>query len=458
MPTGTLDVTVLSANGLKNTETFGRMDPYAILRLDRTTFRTRTATDMGTRPVWNEKFSFKVLEGFHEVYVEIFNANVLADDSLGTSSIPLSRTFAAGQDTLQVPVYRKNKGAGELSVTMQFRAQTSGIPAPAGQSTPYPTNNTTPQGFPAQGYTQPPQQAYPGYPPLPPNPQAPAGFPPAPPAAAGAAASPYPPQQGPGAPAPLYPPQPASLPTGAVKPSKDSAGSSGMPAAAAAASPYPPQPQGGYGYPAPYPPQGPQYGAPAAGQQQQQGYPSMPGPGTYAQPPPGAGSYPPNPAYPPQAPAQDGKVKADKASHGTAQGGYPVQGYPPAPGYGAPPPGYGAPSQGYGAPSPQAYGAPGYSYPQGYPPAPGYAPAGYGAPAYGQPGYGTPAGYPPPAGYPAGGYGPTVVVPAGHASSSHGGDKHKDKHKYKHKSKGGFGAGSLLAAGIGGLLLGEILD
>jgi uncharacterized membrane protein len=78
-------------------------------------------------------------------------------------------------------------------------------------------------------------------------------------------------------------------------------------------------------------------------------------------------------------------------------------GYPPPPGYGAPPPppGYGPPPGGYNPPGPPGP-PPGGSPPPGYgaPPPP---PPGYGAPAAGypaQPGYGAPpAGYPPQPGY-----------------------------------------------------------
>lgn len=77
-------------------------------------------------------------------------------------------------------------------------------------------------------------------------------------------------------------------------------------------------------------------------------------------------------------------------------GGQNPSGYPPPPGYGAPPPqspGYGPPSGGYhpgqqpGGTPPPGYGAP----PPQQPPSYGAPPPGYGAPP---PGYGAPAGQP----------------------------------------------------------------
>jgi len=126
---------------------------------------------------------------------------------------------------------------------------------------------------------------------------------------------------------------------------------------------------------------------PQRGNQNPPGYPPPPG---YGAPPPPPGYGPPPGGYNPPGPP------------GPPPGGPPPGGPPPGgppPGYGAPPPppppppgpppGYGAPPPGYGAPPP-GYGAP----PPGY----GAPPPGYGAPppGYPQPGPGGPGGQPAP--------------------------------------------------------------
>ena len=57
---GTLIVKPLSANLTYDTETFGRMDPYAKLTIAGNSQRTRTANDMGKTPVWQDTFTFNI--------------------------------------------------------------------------------------------------------------------------------------------------------------------------------------------------------------------------------------------------------------------------------------------------------------------------------------------------------------------------------------------------------------
>ena len=60
MVRGLLEVHVLSANGLVDKQWVGKQDPYCKLQLGNQSYRTTTASDGGTKPVWNERFQFQV--------------------------------------------------------------------------------------------------------------------------------------------------------------------------------------------------------------------------------------------------------------------------------------------------------------------------------------------------------------------------------------------------------------
>ena len=45
----------------QDAEWFGKMDPYAMLKVGGQVSRTGTASSGGTSPVWNETFSFNVI-------------------------------------------------------------------------------------------------------------------------------------------------------------------------------------------------------------------------------------------------------------------------------------------------------------------------------------------------------------------------------------------------------------
>ena len=45
--------TVAEAKLTRNVETFGKMDPYTIIKVQGVDFRTKTMDDAGKNPVWN---------------------------------------------------------------------------------------------------------------------------------------------------------------------------------------------------------------------------------------------------------------------------------------------------------------------------------------------------------------------------------------------------------------------
>lgn len=287
MAPGKLDVHVLSARDLKDTQTFGTQDPYFIIQLGNSHFVSKVASDGGKSPVWNERFVFEV-EFERTLLITLKNKNQIATDSLiGTVELDLEPVFTTGKlDARPQVITNSGQVRGELQVLLLFEGkvkkdkkgqqaaqavqpgapmpygvpsapgagypmgppQQYGTPAPVGYgygAPPMPTQTAAPY---CQAYgSAPPQMGYPGapnnsqvFPPAYPGQQAPqgqAGFP--------SAATPggFPPQASPGG----FPPAaipggfpPAASPGGfppAVTPG-------GFPPTAAPAG-YPPAP--GYG-------------------------------------------------------------------------------------------------------------------------------------------------------------------------------------------------------------------
>lgn len=269
-------VTIEYAKDLKDTDWFGKQDPYCIMKVGAQTFRTKTHTDGGKNPVWNQTFTVNVINE-NTADLTIYDSDVGKDDVIGTCVVPLAKAREMGSDYVQCPVHTKSgKQKGFVAVKLQFtknsalRAHQPPQGAPVGYGAPppgaYPPHGAPPAGYPGgppppgaypppvgpqpghaapppPGAYPPPSGPQPGHAPPPPHgypPQAPpAGYPPAP------APHGYPPQAG-------YPPAPAGYPPAPA----------GYPPAPAGYSPagYPPaHPPAGYppahppgGYPAPY--------------------------------------------------------------------------------------------------------------------------------------------------------------------------------------------------------------
>ncbi|XP_051203148.1 C2 and GRAM domain-containing protein At1g03370-like [Lolium perenne] len=237
-----LELRVTGCRKLRDTEIFSRQDPYVIVEYANTKLRTRTCTDGGRNPSFDEKFQIPLVDGLRELNVLVWNSNTINnDDFIGSCRVPLHKVLASGYDDASWPLQtRRMKSAGEVTLIMHFDvagmknkmggktgaqyAPSMPAPSPYAASSAYPA----PAGYPA---APPPHQAYPAPYPAPsaystPPPQQPYGQP-CPPQPYG---QPYPPQPY-GQP---YPPQPYGQP---------------YPPPSAAQSPYPPAP-----YPGAYPP------------------------------------------------------------------------------------------------------------------------------------------------------------------------------------------------------------
>jgi len=261
---GRLDVRVVEARNLADTQWISKPDPYVIISLENQRHKTKVM-DNQTSPKWDEVFKFTVAdENSSQLRMELWNKNVVNDELLGMYVLSIAN-LKRGIVKDEWYLLQRSKTKAELHVricahdfgdlpTEAETAAAGGAPqAPHGYP---PQQQAPPQQYPPQ------QQQYPAQPVYPPQqqqyPPQQQGYPPQqqgyPPQQQG-----YPPQQQ------GYPPQQQGYP-----PQQQG---------------YPPQQQG---YPG-YPPQQPGYPP-------QQGYPPQPGQPGYA--PQG---YPPQqPGYPPQ--------------------------------------------------------------------------------------------------------------------------------------------------------------
>ncbi|PIN08742.1 hypothetical protein CDL12_18681 [Handroanthus impetiginosus] len=218
-----LEVTVVGCNKLKDTEWISRQDPYVCLEYASTKFRTRTCTDGGKNPTFQEKFVFTLIEGLRELSVVVWNSNTLTfDDFIGSGRVQLQKVLSQGYDDSPWPLQDKRgrtithfeqcclrlwtsneEFSRSLSSIIQKPATSHAPSAPPYASTPppqVPPYSAPPPvaSYPPTGY--PPAPLYPSYPPnsagyTPPPYQQPAAYPP-----------PYPPTSYP--PQSAYPPPP----------------------------------------------------------------------------------------------------------------------------------------------------------------------------------------------------------------------------------------------------------
>ncbi|KAL5973327.1 hypothetical protein ACLOJK_029977 [Asimina triloba] len=99
---GILEVQLVDARGLRETELFGKMDPYVILQYRSEERKSDVARGQGRNPTWNEIFTFRVEHGGgaddeSDLVLRIMDKDTFsADDFVGEATIPLKGLIAVG--------------------------------------------------------------------------------------------------------------------------------------------------------------------------------------------------------------------------------------------------------------------------------------------------------------------------------------------------------------------------
>ncbi|KAK9823183.1 hypothetical protein WJX72_000898 [[Myrmecia] bisecta] len=146
MSQGRLVVTLLGGTNLKSMQTFGRQDPYAVLQVGTTRYRTKTCTDGGKKPIWNETFHFDVPVGLTEMQCVVWNRNIITtDDTIGSAHISLIKALSEKHDHPRIPLKTNaGKPAGELDMFIEFTPSQVGDKMAQGKPAAYPTAAQTP--------------------------------------------------------------------------------------------------------------------------------------------------------------------------------------------------------------------------------------------------------------------------------------------------------------------------
>ncbi|KAG2660155.1 elicitor-responsive protein 3-like [Panicum virgatum] len=119
---GTLEVLLVGAKGLENTDYLCNMDPYAILKCRSQEQRSSIAAGKGTNPEWNENFVFTVSDRTTDLIIKLMDSDTgTADDFVGEATIPLEAVYS--ERSIPPTIYNVVKGekyCGGIKVGLTF--------------------------------------------------------------------------------------------------------------------------------------------------------------------------------------------------------------------------------------------------------------------------------------------------------------------------------------------------
>ncbi|KAH7434296.1 hypothetical protein KP509_06G009900 [Ceratopteris richardii] len=113
----------MEAHGLISADVFDKSDPYAIIKCNEQTLKSKVMENAGNDPVWDQLFAFAVSSEITEATITLMDRDTFTpDDPLGDAVIPLEAVFKQGSVPLSKykVIGSSGKEAGEVVVGLKF--------------------------------------------------------------------------------------------------------------------------------------------------------------------------------------------------------------------------------------------------------------------------------------------------------------------------------------------------
>ncbi|KAL2333250.1 hypothetical protein Fmac_014463 [Flemingia macrophylla] len=136
MAVGFMEVQLVKAKELRNTDIFGGMDPYVVIQYNGQEQRSSVAKGQGSNPVWTEKFVFKVEypapSNSYKIILKIMDKDSISkDDFVGQATVYVKDLLAIGVkdgaielQPLKYRVVRADQSyCGEIHVGLTFKVE-----------------------------------------------------------------------------------------------------------------------------------------------------------------------------------------------------------------------------------------------------------------------------------------------------------------------------------------------
>eukprot|EP00345_Euplotes_harpa_P009808 CAMPEP_0168354706 /NCGR_PEP_ID=MMETSP0213-20121227/24068_1 /TAXON_ID=151035 /ORGANISM="Euplotes harpa, Strain FSP1.4" /LENGTH=164 /DNA_ID=CAMNT_0008366683 /DNA_START=13 /DNA_END=504 /DNA_ORIENTATION=- len=147
-----------TARLFRDTDTFGKMDPYVTLNCGSEKKKTKTHHSGGKNPSWTDCLNIKCTDT--TLTITVWDEDVGSDDFVGCGTVDVSSVVASGGYKDWIKIYHKGKEAGEVYLEITpvsgktkdaFYSSTMPMYAPA----PAPTPTYTTPSYAAPTYATP---------------------------------------------------------------------------------------------------------------------------------------------------------------------------------------------------------------------------------------------------------------------------------------------------------------
>lgn len=119
---GQLTLKIVKAQLERDTEAFGKMDPFCVIKYGTKEYRTQVKDEAGKTPVWNQEFKFFVDNIQKDLVMTVFDKDLTSDDLVGRIEVQISDIISRdnNQDDITLNLTFEEKVAGKLTIKTHF--------------------------------------------------------------------------------------------------------------------------------------------------------------------------------------------------------------------------------------------------------------------------------------------------------------------------------------------------
>ena len=118
---GKLTLIIQRAELTRDTEMFGKMDPYVRITFDSKFRKTSVKQEGGKIPIWNEKFVIDVNNYYQNITFKVYDEDPTNDDLVGQVTLTVSELIANSPSRELKLQFEKKKEVGKLFVTQEWK-------------------------------------------------------------------------------------------------------------------------------------------------------------------------------------------------------------------------------------------------------------------------------------------------------------------------------------------------
>ena len=120
-------LTAIEGNLIRDTETFGKMDPYLVIEYKGGKFKTKTHNNGGKRPHWNQVFKLDVHSLSDDLILKVFDEDLTSDDFVGMGIVKVSSLVINGGVSDWFDITYREKKAGMVHLSTKYHGPVQSV-------------------------------------------------------------------------------------------------------------------------------------------------------------------------------------------------------------------------------------------------------------------------------------------------------------------------------------------